>query len=397
MTDPKRPLLEQLRGATRLAVEATRGVTDLVEQMHHTIGAGPAVLGRPLAGATKRFSGPSYRAVRGVAGLVGERLDRALSRLAPRVHLAGADEGPLLAALNGVLGEYLAETGNPLAIQPRLCSGGAALVLTPEALEAKFPTGARLLVLVHGSALGELQWLRKGHDHGAALAKDRGFVPIYFRYNSGRHVSENGRALAVLLEALVHAWPREVEEVVLLAHSMGGLVARAACHLGEVEGHAWRQRLRALVMLGTPNLGAPLERAGNWLEVLLGVSRYSAPLARLGHLRGAGVTDLRYGNVLEEDWKGKDRFAREREPGHILPLPRGVSCFAIAGSLSASAGEPPRSDGLVPVDSALGRHPTRALDFKDAHRWVALGTPHLDLLSSPEVYARLRQFLDREG
>ena len=388
----KKTLVEQLRGATKLAIEATRSVTEVVEEMHHTIGAGPAVLGKPLAGVTKRLSAPTYQAIRGVTGAVGVGLDRALSKLPPMLDVTGAEGGALLAALNGVIGDYLAATGNPLAIQARLCSGGRPLGLSSEALEARFPEGGRLLVLVHGSALGE-QWLRRGHDHGAALGRDRGLVPIYFRYNSGLHVSENGKALAAYLEALVRAWPREVEEVVLLAHSMGGLVARAACRSGEVEGHLWRQKLRALVMLGTPHLGAPLERSGNWLEVLLGISRYSAPLARLGRLRSAGVTDLRYGNVLEEDWAGKDRFAREGEPNHVVALPEGVSCFAIAGSLSASGEEPLRGDGLVPVDSALSRHRTRALDFGEGHRWVALGTSHLDLLSSPKVYAKLLEFI----
>ena len=388
----KKTLVEQLRGATKLAIEATRSVTEVVEEMHHTIGAGPAVLGKPLAGVTKRFSAPTYRAIRGVTGAVGAGLDLALSRLPPMLDRAGAEGGALLAALNGVMGDYLAATGNPLAIQPRLCSGGEALTLSSDALKAKFPEGGRLLVLVHGSALGE-QWLRHGHDHGAALERDLGLSPIYFRYNSGLHVSENGQALAAHLEALVRAWPREVEEVVLLAHSMGGLVARAACRAGELEGHLWRSKLRALVMLGTPQLGAPLERSGNWLEVLLGVSRYSAPLAKLGQLRSAGVTDLRYGTVLEEDWAGKDRFALGRAPDHVVPLPKGVSCFAIAGSLSATGEKPLRGDGLVPVDSALGRHPKRGLDFGGAHRWVALGTSHLDLLSSPRVYAKLLEFL----
>jgi pimeloyl-ACP methyl ester carboxylesterase len=184
--------------------------------------------------------------------------------------------------------------------------------------------------------------------------------------------------------------------VVVLGHSMGGLVARSACHVGEAEGHAWRRRLRALVCLGTPHHGAPLERGGAWLELLVGVSRYSAPLARLGRLRSAGVTDLRFGYVLDADWEGRDRFAHRRDDRAPLPLPGGVSCYAIAATRSApaTAGRL-RTDGLVPVESALGVHgrPALTLAFPEAHRWIAYGTNHFELLSRPEVHAKLRSWL----
>ncbi len=384
----KTTLVEQLRGATKLAVEATKNVTDLVEQMHHTIGGGPALLGQPLLEVTKLLSGPTYGAIRGVTKIVGAGLDLALAQLQPMLDNAGSERGMILAALNGVMGDYLEETKNPLAIQMQLRSGGVALELSREALQTKFPAGNKLLVLVHGSSMEDLQWLRRGHDHGAELARELGFVPIYLRYNSGRHVSENGRDFAGLLEQLVAAFPRPVEELVLLTHSMGGLVARAACHVAEDSQHAWRKQLKALVTLGTPHHGSPLERGGNWVDVLLEVSRYSAPLAKLGHLRSAGVTDLRYGNVLDAHWQGADRFAHAGDPRKELSLPAGVECFAIAASLGAG-----RGDGLVPVDSALGKHATLTLSFPEAHQWTVDKTSHLDLLSSAEVYAKLKEWL----
>lgn len=381
-------LVEQLRGATRLAVEATRSVTDLVEKMHHTIGGGPELLGQPLLEVTRLLSAPTYGTIRGVTKLVGAGLDLALAQLQPMLEAAGSDRGTIIAVLNGVMGDYLAATNNPLAIQMQLRSGGVALELNREALQAQFPKGDRLLLLVHGSSMDDLQWLRRGHDHGAALARELGFIPIYLRYNSGRHVSENGRDFAALLEQLVAAFPRPLDEVVLLTHSMGGLVARSACHVAEEEHQAWRKQLRTLVTLGTPHHGSPLERGGNWIDVLLEVSRYSAPLAKLGQLRSAGVTDLRYGNVLDAHWAGADRFANAGDPRGALSLPQGVQCFAIAASLG-----PGRGDGLVPVDSALGKHETLTLGFPESHQWIAQKTSHLDLLGSAEVYAKLKQFL----
>ena len=400
MTTQPRPasLVEQLKGATQLALEATRGVTDLVEAMHHTIGGGPEILGKPFEAVTRLLSAPTYGAIRGVTGVVEAGLDLALSALAPMLEQAGAERGAVLAALNGVLGDYLAETGNPLATPMRLCGPGGALELDPAALAAAFAEGRRLLVLVHGSSADEGSWQRAGHDHGAALAKDRGLVPISLRYNSGLHVSQNGRAFAGLLEQLVAAWPRPVDEVVILAHSMGGLVARSACVTAEAEGHRWRKKLSCLVTLGTPHHGAPLERGGNLIEVLLGKSRYSAPLARLGQLRSAGITDLRYGNVLDADWQGRDRFAPGGDPRTPVKLPAGVACFAVAGSLAPAPVAQLPGDGMVPVDSALGRHsdPALALDYAEAHQFVALGTSHLDLLGSQQVYQKLLEWVPGE-
>ncbi|WP_242370634.1 esterase/lipase family protein [Anaeromyxobacter sp. SG26] len=399
---PRSPILD-LRGASRLVIEATNRIADVVEAMHHGIGAGPAVLGRPLERPVQLLTRPVYGSVRGVTRLVGDGIDAALARLEPLAAPLLGERPPglgreaVVAALNGVLGDYLAASGNPLAIEMRLRSDGRPLELHPDALRLAFPRATgKLLVLVHGSCVNDRQWTRRGHDHGAALARDLGFTPIYLHYNSGLHVSVNGRAFAGLLEQLVAAWPTPVDDLVLLAHSMGGLVARSACHFGEAEGHAWRRKLRALVCLGTPHHGAPLERGGHWIDLLLGVSRYSAPLARLGKLRSAGVTDMRHGNVLDAHWEGRDRFAHGRDDRVPLPLPQGARCYAIAGSAAVQGAARKRpTDGLVPVDSALGVHerPELTLGFPEAHRWIAHGTKHLDLLSRPEVYAKLRSWL----
>jgi hypothetical protein len=393
-----RTLVDELRGASRLAIEATRGVTNLVEAMHQTIAGGPSVLGRPLEGVARTLTAPVYAGIRGVTQLVGAGIDHALAQLAPL--LADGAPGPereaLLAALNGVLGDYLEESGNPLAIAMRLRSAGRELTLERATLRAAFPDATgKVIVLVHGSCLNDRQWTRKGHDHGAALARDLGSTSLYLIYNSGLHVSTNGRACAALLDELVSAWPVPVAELTLVSHSMGGLVSRSACHVAEAEGLSWRRKLRAIVFLGSPHHGAPLERGGNWIDALLGASRYSAPLARLGKIRSAGVTDLRFGNVLDEHWKGRDRFAKEGDPRARLDLPDGVECYAIAATTATAPTDPLPGDGLVPVDSALGRNakPELSLRFPEAHQWIGFGMKHLHLLSSLEVYAKLREWL----
>jgi pimeloyl-ACP methyl ester carboxylesterase len=229
--------------------------------------------------------------------------------------------------------------------------------------------------------MNDRQWARAGHDHGAALAREFGYTPLYLRYNSGLHVGTNGRALADLLERLVDRWPQPVEELVIIGHSMGGLVARSACHQGSEARHDWLRRLRRLVFLGTPHHGAPLERGGHWLDVLMGLSPYSAPIARLGKARSAGITDLRHGSVTGRQ-------------GQVVPLPTGVRCYAAAATLGARRNvisERLVGDGLVPLNSALGRHAdaARSLAIPKSHQWVGYQMGHLDLLNRPEVYAQL--------
>jgi len=354
---------------------------------------------------TRGIPGLVYRSVRGIAGLAGAALAAAQRALAPRLgpRPSSPEREALLAALNGVLGDHLAASGNPLALPMTLRSDGSDLELAPAALARAFGSSrGRLVVLVHGLCRNDLRWRRRGHDHGAALARDLGVVPLYLRYNSGLHVSTNGRALAGLLETLCSAWPAPVEELAIVAHSMGGLVARSACHYGRLARQAWPARLRRLVFLGTPHHGAPLERGGHGLEAVLGAMPYAAALARAGKLRSAGVTDLRHGYLLDEDWQGRDRFASASHPRRPVPLPAGVECHALAATKGGRAGDLADrllGDGLVPLASALGEHPDPALDLHlpESRRWIAYGASHLDLLSSLSVYGELRDRLDGRG
>jgi hypothetical protein len=179
-------------------------------------------------------------------------------------------------------------------------------------------------------------------------------------------------------------------ELVIIAHSMGGLVARGAFHYGVAVGHDWPRQLRKLAFLGTPHHGAPLERGGNWVDVILGATPYATPFARLGKIRSAGITDLRYGNVLDEDWEGRDRFARVRDTRQSVPLPDGVDSYAMAATTGKEPGDIRDrlvGDGLVPVSSALGRHedPRRSLSFPKQRQWIGYGMNHMDLLGRTEV------------
>jgi len=384
-----------LHGVSRVVIDAIVGMAHLVEAMHVNIARLPGMPHSAASEPARGIAGLVYRSVRLVAGGVGMVLDAALARLVP---LLGAKKSSLrreavLAAANGVLGDYLAATANPLAIPMSLRRDGRSLVLERSALVAAIaqPT-PRLLVLVHGLCMNDLQWRKQGHVE--ALARDLGQTALYLHYNSGRHVSVNGRDFAGLLERLVEQWPVAVDTLTIVAHSMGGLVSRSACHYAAAAAMRWPVCLRQIVFIATPHHGAPLERGGSWVDLILGVSPYTAPLARLGQIRSSGITDLRYGSLTDEDWEGRDRFDRGGDCRRPIPLPEGVECYAIAGTRGrpGKLGDTLLGDGLVPLDSALGRHkePRRNLDFPQSRQWIGTGIGHLQLLTRAEVWQRIR-------
>ena len=385
-------------GLGRLLVDGVTGASHVTEELHGTISSRARRIAGSRSAGVGRIAGLVYRSVRAVTGLAGLGFEAALTPFATEEQgrAASLRADASRAALNGVIGDYLAASGNALAIPMRLRRDGMPLTLERSWLADHVPPcGGRVLVLIHGLCLSDRQWLRGGHDHGAALGRDLGFAPLYLHYNSGRRISINGEELSALLEQLIRAWPVPVRQLVLVGHSMGGLVARSAVHQGELAGAAWCRQLRAMVFLGTPHHGAPLERAGNWVNRLAEISPYAAPLARLGRARSAGIQDLRHGNLLAADWAPHpgDHAPDARVP---VPLPAGVACYAIAAARRSRAGKLGKSDGWVSVQSALGEHieARRALALPPSHRAVFAGLGHFDLLASAEVYGRLRSWLE---
>ena len=378
----KRSHAADLLGVSRLAVEAVAGVTDLVEAVHmnvleRAIGT-PAV--RPVAGVTRLV----YRGVRGVTRLVGGSLDAVLAPLVPVLGQQNDWNGrdALLAAINGVLGDHLEQVANPLAIRM--------------SLRAQADASPRIVVLAHGLCMNDRQWLHDGVDHGAMLHQERAYTPVYLHYNSGRHISVNGREFARRLQELVDTWPVPVAQLVIVGHSMGGLVARSACVAAEEEGLAWLPLLSKMVFLGSPHHGAPLEKGGNWINFITDLNAYSAPFSRLAKIRSAGITDLRHGSVLDADWRGRDRFAHAGAPAAMPALPAHVRCYALAGTFGSTQGslaDRVAGDGLVPLASALGQHADPARTLRFAGHAVLTETSHMALLSSPAVRERLLAWL----
>jgi pimeloyl-ACP methyl ester carboxylesterase len=395
-----------LRGIAQLATQATAGVARIAEGVHQSVWGSMGVAGGKAAGSTRGLTGLIYQSVHGVTHWVGKGLDAALVRLQPLLERVEgeAPETPereaVLAALNGVMGDRLLASQNPLATPMTLRYQRQALEIG-KPLTLPQVTG-KVLLLIHGLCMNDLQWQTGPQeqivDHGAALATQTGYTPVYLRYNTGLHVSINARELSRQLEQLVERWPGAVQELTVLAHSMGGLLIRGACQCAKEEDLRWPDRLKNIVFLGTPHHGAPLERAGNWVDVLLGSTPYSRPFARLAQLRSAGITDLRYGHLLDADWQGRERFQRQPDRRLPLSLPEGVNCYAIAATLAAKRSllaDRLTGDGLVPLRSALGQHddPSRSLAFAADRQSILYRTNHMDLLSREAVTRQLLHWL----
>jgi pimeloyl-ACP methyl ester carboxylesterase len=374
-----------LRAAGRLATQATLGITELVENLHHNILRLPGPLGRVTQAPSPGITGLVYRSIRGVTRLVGGGIDRLLAPLpallGPDAALPSPEREVILAALNGVLGDHLHAAGNPLAIRMGLFRQGLPLDLQQALPDAR----AQILLQIHGLCMSPRQWDRGHGDAGIALAAAAGCTPLHLYYNTGLPIAENGRLLSLQLQMLLHDWPVPLEGLVIVGHSMGGLVARSACQQAARQGNSWLRQLRKMVFLGTPHLGAPLERGGHAIDLLLGASPYTAAFARLGRVRSAGITDLRHGEP-------------QAAGGGPLPLPAGVGCYAVAGTLGSKPGaltEVLLGDGLVPLASAFGHHRlvSRRLGFAPEHRFVARGIGHLDLMADPAVFEQLRRWI----
>ena len=402
---------EEIRASGQLATRTLADSVSHVEQVH-----------RAVAGRMFTFTAPAslparvihdiiatgvYTSIRGTglaAGMVASELVGATAGSdvptgsTPRSNLA-------LAVLNATLGDELADQGSPLAIPMAVRSVRADVVPRRESLGVAFPEAtSKVAVFLHGLGETEESWRLHADRHGlgtestygSRLAEDLGYTPVYLRYNTGLHISENGQRLTSLLSDVVAAWPTPVTELIFVGHSMGGLVSRSVCHYAHQRNHPWVSILRHVFYLGTPHAGAGLEQWVSRLSGLFSKLDESRPLASILDRRSAGIKDLNAGYLLDDDWRndgpGSKRIAND------LPLIPWANHYVISATVTASPSHPLgrlMGDFLVQPDSARGQSRDGGhMPFPVEHSRQFGGLHHFNLLNHSSVYEALREWLD---
>ncbi|MGO9957613.1 MAG: esterase/lipase family protein [Solirubrobacteraceae bacterium] len=395
-----------------LAGDALAAGGSFIKEMHMEIAARPfGALGtsaEPVRAVHDAVSDVVYGGVRGA-------LRAASRRGAAVLAMRAGDDGPALAAtpagslalgaLNGLWGHHLRDRGHPLALGMEIRRGGGEIELTPEGLASGFPDAtSRIAVFIHGLCENDESWRHPplGGDrgrptYGERLQDELSYTPVQVRYNSGLHVSHNGRELARVLDALVNGWPTAVQEVALVGHSMGGLVARSACHYAEEDGRRWVAAVNHVFCLGTPHLGAPLEKGVHLLGWAAGRLPETRALRSMLDARSHGIKDMRFGALVEEDWHGHDPDEFLRDRCQEVPFLPDANYYFISAKLDDGPLGTLAGDLFVRTPSASGRGEGggRVIPFEVDNGAELSGLNHFDLLNHPAVYEQIRAWIMR--
>ena len=316
-----------------------------------------------------------------------------------------------ISALNGILGESLHRSNSPLAIQMGFYHQNRRLELCDDHLQNLFPAPSpKIAIFVHGLASHEQLWAYPRDpetpttrlSYGSLLLKDFDYTPLYLRFNSGLRISKNGRALSSLIEDLLVAYPVEVEQIVLVGHSLGGLLIRSACHYGSDTSSDWVAKVAKIFYLGSPHLGTPWE---DWAQdIFHNMSGSEHPVARkVGQIydsmyesRGAAIKDLRQPHLIDEDWQSDQTTAVAS-----IPWLENTGHHFIGGTLTKDATHPLSSvvgDGLVHLHSAHGHTDVEREKPESAsmekYSAAISGINHLRLAHAPQVYTHIKGWME---
>lgn len=382
---------DEIRALGALAGDVLGETVHVVERVHRAVsdrvGSALPAPARPINAIVRASTATTYATVRaghrwiprGAAILAAARTPADAASMLDSPAAAKA-----VASVNGIWGDVVSDRLDA-TIALGLFHGGDPLPAGDVA--ALVDAQPNLVVFVHGLAETEADWNRQPRGaterripYSERLETDAAVTSLAVRYRSGHAVGVTGGELAELLEQVASAWPVPLSSITLVGHSMGGLVARSAAHQAHEAGQEWVTRLRLIITLGTPHLGAPLSKAVDLAERVLNAMPESAPIGGILAPRSDGVRDLSDGRILV------DRTIALDQP----PVP-GVTHCTLGSTITRDRGNPIAlliGDGLVLLPSASGRDKTRKLDFQVDRHLGGIG--HLATLNDPAVYDLIR-------
>jgi len=405
-----------IRGTARLAFDAVEETVNIVEGMYRNISSAPLPFGDEPEHQLGGIAGLVHQSIRKVNGAVRDATELALGPLSDQIDKlvpVGEHREAAIAALNGICGDHLEATENPLALQMHfrqldhewreeivtLEDGSEERVkrlqvMPREVGKAAIAPKPDITIALHGLCMNDRHFYWRGANHAESLANELNTSLVYLRYNSGKHISTNGREFATQLQQLVEDWPVPVKSINLLGFSMGGLVARSGMHYAQAKQLDWLSKVKRGFYVVSPHHGSVIERGGYWFQKSATFSPYTKPLSALGRIRSDGVTDLRHGNVQDADWQHHDEHEDNADHRSSTPLIEGIQHYAIATTLSKQPGErigKLLGDGLVHPSSGTGRHdnPELNLNFPEDQVTILYGGGHLSMLQDKRVGEQL--------
>jgi hypothetical protein len=148
-----------------------------------------------------------------------------------------------------------------------------------------------------------------------------------------------------------------------------------------------------VVCLGSPHLGADLEKGVNIASWALARLPETRAIASFLNARSDGVKDLRFGACLDEDWRDADPDEFMRDRCHEAPFLPHASYHFVSSTVTPTLLGLIAGDHLVRSKSAAGLGKSRRIPFEAELGLTLTGLNHFDLLNHPLVYAKLHDWL----
>jgi triacylglycerol lipase len=258
----------------------------------------------------------------------------------------------------------------------------------------------KICILIHGLLNNETVWdFKDKSNYGSFLNQELGYTAFYLRYNSGLHISDNGKALTTILEQFYDNYPIEIEEISIIAHSMGGLVTHSACFYAQKNGLKWTTKLKNIFLLATPHLGSYLEKFANVTTHILAKvpNWHTRMVGKILNLRSSGIKDLRFGYVTEDDWKDEQPDSFLKNTKKNTPKLLNTTYYIISARLTEKEKHWMTQlfgDILVSTRSATAQSKnTEGYHFPTENHFAFAKTYHFQLMTNRAVYEKIKEWL----